>query len=108
MCQSSVLVYKGLNGLAPSTTGLLRYHHSRCSRILRAALMQYLQIPKPYTKTNGFREIAVEGPNTLESLNKLPLELNQRSTYNKLYYSFERTLKTHSSQLVYFLVGTVI
>ena len=56
-----LLVYKGLNGLAPVYISDV-LHYCTCSRSLRSGSQKLLDIPKSCLKTYGDRAFVVDGP----------------------------------------------
>ena len=88
-----LLVYKALNGLAPSYIQdlLQKYTTSRC---LRSTGKQQLAIPKSSTKSYGDRAFSIAGPNLW---NNLPLELRCAESVN----IFKSKLKTYLFTLSY-------
>ena len=93
VCKLLLLVYKGLNGIAPFyITDLL--HFRNYSRSLRSASMHLLQVPRVYTKTYGDRAFSIAGP---KLWNQLPLNLRQIEGVN----SFKKALKTYLFKLAY-------
>ena len=88
-----LLVYKALNGLAPSYIQdlLQKYTTSRC---LRSTGKQQLAIPRSSTKSYGDRAFSIAGPNLW---NNLPLELRCAESVN----IFKSKLKTYLFTLSY-------
>ena len=88
------LVFKGLNGLAPSyITDLFKFKQS--ARSLRSSSMEYLEVMAINTKWYGDRDFAVSGPRLW---NELPLELRKMDSIG----SFRAGLKTHLFCNAYF------
>lgn len=88
-----LLVYKGLNGFAPSyITDLLSYKDY--SRKLRSASQNHLVVSRTNTKTYGDRAFSIAGP---KLWNGLPLRLRESTSVN----SFKGALKTHLFRLAY-------
>ena len=82
-----LLVYKALNGRAPSyISDLLKYHTSE--RKLRSSSQHLLATPKARLKTYGERAFAVAAP---KLWNSIPLELRSSSSID----IFKRHLKTY-------------
>ena len=82
-----LLVYKALNGTAPSyISELLKYHTSE--RKLRSSSQHLLATPKARLKTYGERAFAVAVPRLW---NSIPLELRSSSSID----IFKRHLKTY-------------
>ena len=82
-----LLVYKALNGTAPSyISELLKYHTSE--RKLRSSSQHLLATPKARLKTYGERAFAVAAPRLW---NSIPLELRSSSSTD----IFKRHLKTY-------------
>ena len=83
-----LLVYKGLNGLAPAyISKLLHYHTS--SRSLCSSSQRLLSTPRTSLKTYGDRAFLAAGPRLW---NELPLSLRliclNLLLVNNLYYNF--------------------
>ena len=88
-----LLVYKALNGTAPSyISELLMYHTSE--RKLRSSSQHLLATPKARLKTYGERAFAVAAPRLW---NSIPLELRSSSSID----IFKRHLKTYLFQQAY-------
>ena len=81
-----LLVYKGLNGLAPTYISEL-LHYRTSSRLLRSASQRLLSIPRTSLKTYGDRAFSAAGP---KLWNKLPLSLRSSNTLAV----FKKDLKT--------------
>ena len=82
-----LLVYKGLNGLAPTyIADLLSYR--KYIRALRSASQSFLKITRMNTKSYGDRAFSVSGP---KLRNGLPLQIRESRNIN----SFKTALKTH-------------
>ena len=82
-----LLVYKGLNGLAPTyIADLLSYR--KYTRALRSASQSFLKITRMNTKSYGDRAFSVSGP---KLWNGLPLQIRESHNIN----SFKTALKTH-------------
>ena len=80
-----LLVYKGLNGLAPTyIADLLGYR--KYTRALRSASQSFLQIARMNTKSYGDRAFSVSGP---KLWNGLPLKKQSRNVN-----SFKTAIKT--------------
>ena len=89
-----LLVYKGLNGVAPTyIADLLSYR--KYTRALRSASQSYLQITRMNTKSYGDRAFSVSGP---KLWNGLPLKIRESRNIN----SFKAAIK-----LIYFERPTV-
>ena len=71
-----LLVYKGLNGLAPAYISEL-LHYCTSSRLLRSASQRLLSIPRTSLKTYGDRAFSAAGP---KLWNELPLSLRSSNT----------------------------
>ena len=71
-----LLVYKGLNGLAPAYISEL-LHYRTSSRLLRFASQRLLSIPRTSLKTYGDRAFSAAGP---KLWNELPLSLRSSNT----------------------------
>ena len=85
-----LLVYKALNGTAPSyISELLKYHTSE--RKLRSSSQHLLATPKARLKTYGERAFAVAAPRLW---NSIPLELRSSSSID----IFKQHLKTYLFQ----------
>ena len=90
-----LLVYKGLNGLAPTyITDLLSYR--KYTRALRSASQSFLKITRMNTKSYGDRAFSVSGP---KLWNGLPLQIRESRNIN----SFKTALKTHLFREAYSL-----
>ena len=89
----NLLVYKGLNGLAPGyISDLLSY--KTCSRSLRSSSQKLLDVPKSRTKTYGDRAFEVAAPRLW---NSLPFHLRTISNIN----IFKNQMKTYLFKLAY-------
>ena len=82
-----LLVYKGLNCLAPNYISEL-LHYRTSSRSLRSSSQRLLSIPRTSLKTYGDRAFSVAGPRLW---NKLPLLLRSSNTLTV----FKKNLKTY-------------
>ena len=82
-----LLVYKGLNGLAPAYISEL-LHYRTSSRSLRSSSQRLLSIPKTCLKTYGDRAFSAAGPRLW---NELLLSLKSSNTLNV----FKKDLKTY-------------
>ena len=88
-----LLVFKCLNGLAPTyLSDLLHYHNS--PRLLRSSFQNLLAVPKSRLKTYGDRAFSVVAPRLW---NKLPLELRSVTSVDQ----FKTQLKTYLFKLAY-------
>ena len=88
-----LLVFKCLNGLAPTyLSDLLHYHNS--PRLLRSSFQNLLAVPKSRLKTYGDRAFSVVAPRLW---NKLPLELRSVTCVDQ----FKTQLKTYLFKLAY-------
>lgn len=82
-----LLVYKGLNGLAPAYISEL-LHYRTSSRSLRSSSQRLLSIPRTSLKTYGDRAFSAAGPRLW---NDLPLSLRSSNTLTV----FKKDLKTY-------------
>ena len=82
-----LLVYKGLNGLAPAYISEL-LQHCTSSRSLRSSSQRLLSIPRTSLKTYGDRAFSAAGPRLW---NGLPLSLRSSNTLTV----FKKDLKTY-------------
>ena len=90
-----LLVYKGLNGLAPTyTADLLSYR--KYTGALRSASQSFLKITRMNTKSYGDRAFSVSGP---KLWNGFPLQIRESRNIN----SFKTALKTHLFREAYSL-----
>ena len=88
-----LLVYKCLNGFAPTyLSELLHYHNS--SRLLRSSSQNLLAVPKSRLKTYGDRAFSVVAARLW---NQLPLELRSVTSVDQ----FKTQLKTCLFKLAY-------
>ena len=82
-----LLVYKGLNGLAPGyISEMLPYR--TCSRSLRSDSQKLLNVPKTSLKTYGDRAFSVGAPRLW---NDIPYEIRNSNSLTK----FKKMLKTY-------------
>ena len=82
-----LLVYKGVNGLAPAYISEL-LHYCSSSRSLRSSSQRLLSIPRTSLKTYGDRAFSAAGPRLW---NGLPLSLRSSNTLTV----FKKDLKTY-------------
>ena len=88
-----LLLYKGLNGLAPAYISEL-LHYRTSSRLPRSASQTLLSIPRTSLKTYGDRAFSAAGP---KLWNELPFSLRSSNTLAV----FKRDLKTYLFKLAF-------
>ena len=73
ICKLLLLVYKALNGKAPSYISSL-LSHRKCSRSLRSSGQELLTVPLAKLKTYGDRAFSIAAP---RQWNNLPLSIRK-------------------------------